>query len=100
MRILINMLWNPTNNIRILAQETWNSDFDRNPDPTFISETQTKDISNRSRLNDYNWITNQKYKIWMSQGRILDKFIVLEEPKETKPHNFYFYFFIYFIFIQ
>ena len=53
-----------------------------NLDPMFISEMRTKSISNRPWPNDYNWITNQRYKVWMLQGRIPDKFTVLEEPKE------------------
>ena len=59
----------------------------------FISETRTKGISNRPWPNDYNWITNRRYKVWKPQGRILDKFTVLEEPKEEqKPHLFWFLF--------
>ena len=53
-----------------------------------IIESQTKGI-NRPWPNDYNWITNQRYKVWTPQGRIPDKFTVLEEPKEEeKPHVF------------
>ena len=46
-----------------------------------IIESRTKGI-NRLWPNDYNWITNQRYKVWTPQGRIPDKFTVLEEPKE------------------
>ena len=85
----IDTLWDPTKNIRIFAQER-NSDFDRNLDLKFINETQTIGISNRPQPNDYNWITNRRYKIWMPQGRIPDKFTVLREPKEeAKPHIFF-----------
>ena len=63
-----------------------------NPDPTFISETQTKGISNRLWPNDYNGIMNQRYKVWTSQGRIPDKFTVLEKLKEEQNLTFsYFY---------
>ena len=62
--------------------------FDRNPDPMFIIETRTKGISITPWPSDYNWITNQKYKIWMPQGRISDKFTVLEEPKEEQSLTF------------
>ena len=32
---------------------------------------------------------NQRYKVWTPQGRIPDKFTVLEEPKRrAKPHIF------------
>ena len=55
-----------------------------NPDPTFISETRTKGISNRPWPNDYNGIMNQRYKVW----RILDKFTVLKEPKEEQSLTF------------
>ena len=85
----INTLWDPTNNIGIFAQESQNSDFDRNSNPTFINEMQTKGIGNGSQPNDYNRITNRRYIIWTSQRRIPDKFKVLEEPKEeAKPHVF------------
>ena len=62
--------------------------FDRNPDPTFIIETQTKGIRLTPWPNDYNWITNQRYKVWTPQGRISDKFTVLEEPKEEQSGGF------------
>ena len=52
-----------------------------------IIESQTKGI-NRPWPNDYNWITNQRYKVWTSQGRIPDKFTVLEEPKEEQSLTF------------
>ena len=48
---------------------------------------RTKSISNRPQPNDYNWIMNKMYKIWTPQGRILDKFTVLEEPKEKEKPN-------------
>ena len=52
---------------------------------------RTKGISNRPRANDYNWIKNWRYKIWTPQGRISNKFIVLEESREeAKPHVFIF----------
>ena len=59
-----------------------------NPDPTFIIETRTKGISITPWPSDYNWITNQRYKVWTLQGRIPDKFIVLEEPKEEQSPTF------------
>ena len=60
----------------------------------FINEMQTKGISNRPQPNGYNWITNRRYKIWMPQGRILDKFTVFEEPKEdAKPQKIFFFYF-------
>ena len=49
---------------------------------------RTKGISNRPWPNDYNGIMNQRYKIWMPQGRIPDKFTVLEEPKEEQSLTF------------
>ena len=48
-----------------------------------IIESRTKGI-NRPWPNDYNWIMNQRYKIWTPQGRIPDKFTVHEEPKEEQ----------------
>ena len=85
----IDTLWDLTNNIGIFTQESYNSNFDRNPNPTFINEMQTKGISNGPRPNNYNRITNRRYKIWTSQRRIPYKFTVLEEPKEeAKPHVF------------
>ena len=59
-----------------------------NHDPTFTSEMRTKGISNRSWPNDYNGIINQRYKVWMPQGRIPDKFTVPEEPKEEQNLTF------------
>ena len=59
-----------------------------NPDPTFIIETQSKGISITPWPNDYNWITNQMYKVWTQQGRISDKFTVLEEPKQKQSLTF------------
>ena len=32
---------------------------------------------------------NQRYKVWTTQGRIPDKFIVLEEPKEEQSFTFF-----------
>ena len=55
-----------------------------NSDPTFIIETRTKSISITPWPSHYNWITNQRYKVWMSQGRIPDKFTVLGKPKEEQ----------------
>ena len=49
---------------------------------------QTKGISIIPWPNDYNWITDQRYKVWTPQGRIPDKFIVLEEPKEEQSLTF------------
>ena len=54
----------------------------------FISEARTKGISNRPWPNDYNGITNQRYKVWTPQGRIPDRFTVLEEPKEKQSLTF------------
>ena len=52
-----------------------------------IIESRTKGI-NRLWPNDYNWITNQRYKIWTPQGRIPDKFTILKEPKEEQSLTF------------
>ena len=52
-----------------------------------IIESWTKGI-NRPWPNDYNWISNQKYKVWTPQGRIPDKFTVHEEPKEKQSLTF------------
>ena len=62
--------------------------FDRNHDPTFIIETRTKGIIITPWPSDYNWITNQMYKVWTPQERIPDKFTVLEEPKEEQSLTF------------
>ena len=59
-----------------------------NPDPTFVIEMRTKGISITPWPSDYNWITNQRYKVWTPQGRIPDKFTVLEEPKEEQSLTF------------
>ena len=52
-----------------------------------IIESRTQGI-NRPWPNDYNWIMNQRYKVWTPQGRIPDKFIVLEESKEKQSLTF------------
>ena len=59
-----------------------------NPDPTIIIETRTEGISITPWPSDYNWITDQRYKVWTPQGRISDKFTVLEEPKEEQSLTF------------
>ena len=46
-----------------------------------IIESRTKGI-NRPWPNDYNWIMNQRYKVWTPQGRISHKFTVHEELEE------------------
>ena len=66
--------------------------FDRNPNLTFIIEMRTKGISITPWPSDYNWITNQRYKVWTPQERIPNKFTVLEEPKQEQSlthSNFY-----------
>ena len=52
-----------------------------------IIESRTNGI-NKPWPNDYNWIMNQRYKVWTPQGRIPDKFTVLEEPKEEQNLTF------------
>ena len=84
MRTSIDTLWDPTKILEYLPKKTKIQIFDTNPDPMFIIETWTKGISVTPWPNDYNWITNQKYKVWMPQGGIPDKFTVLEEPKEEQ----------------
>ena len=54
---------------------------------------RTKSISNRPWPNDYNGITNWRYKVWTPQGRIPDKFTVLEEPKEEQSLIFSYFLF-------
>ena len=63
-----------------------------NPDPTFIIKTWTKGISITPWPSDYNWITNQRYKVWTPQERISDKFTVLEEPKEEQSLTFFYFY--------
>ena len=84
MQTSINMLWDPTKILKYLPKKAKIQIFDRNPDPTFIIETRTKGISITPWPNDYNWIINQRYKVWTPQGRISDKFTILEEPKEEQ----------------
>ena len=88
MRTSIDTLWDPTKILEYLPKKTKIQIFDRNPDPTFIIETRTKGIRVTPWPNDYNWITNQRYKVWTPQGRIPDKFTVLEEPKEEQNLTF------------
>ena len=49
---------------------------------------QTKSISTKPWPNDYNGITNRRYKVWTPQGRIPDKFTVFEEPKKEQNLTF------------
>ena len=92
MQTSIDTLWDPTKILEYLPKKAKIQIFDRNPDPTFIIEMRTKGIRVTPWPNDYNWITNQRYKVWTPQGRIHDKFTVLEEPKEDQNLTFsYFY---------
>ena len=88
MRTPIDTLWDPTKILEYLPKKTKIQILIENPNPTFTSEMQTKGISNWPWPNDYNEIINQRYKIWMPQGRIPDKFTVLEEPKEEQTSPF------------
>ena len=80
----IDTLWDPTKILEYLPKKAKIQILIENPDPTFVSETRTKGISNRPWPNDYNGIMNQRYKVWTPQRRIPDKFIVHEEPKEEQ----------------
>ena len=84
----IDTLWDPTKILEYLPKKAKIQIFDRNPDPTFIIETWTKGISITPWPSDYNWITNQRYKVWTPQGRIPNKFTVLEESKEEQSLTF------------
>ena len=88
MRTPIDTLWHPTKILEYLPKKTKIQILIENPDPTFTSEMRTKGISNRPWPDDYNGIMNQRYKIWTPQGRIPDKFTVLEEPKEKQSLTF------------
>ena len=88
MRTSIDTLWDLTKILEYLPKKTKIQIFDRNPDPTFIIETWTKGIRVTPWPNDYNWITNQRYKAWTPQGRIPDKFTAFEESKEEQSLNF------------
>ena len=89
MRTSIDTLWDPKKILEYLPKKTKIQIFDRNLDPTFIIEMRTKGISVTPWPNDYNWIMNQKYKVWTPQERIPDKFTVLEEPKEKQSFTFF-----------
>ena len=88
MRISIDTLWDPTKILEYLPTKAKIQIFDRNSDPTFIIEMRTKGISITPWPSDYNWVTNQRYKVWTPQGRIPDKFTVLEEPKDEQSLTF------------
>ena len=88
MRTSIDTVWDPTKILEYLPKKAKIQILIENSDPTFTSETQTKGISNRPWPNDYNGIMNQRYKVWTLQGRIPDKFTVLEEPKEEQSLTF------------
>ena len=93
MRTSIDTLWDPKKILEYLPKKAKIQIFDRNPDPTFIIETRTKSISVTVWPNDYNWITNQRYKVWTPQKRISDMFRVLEEPKEEQSLTFFLFLF-------
>ena len=78
----IDSLWDPTKILEYLPKKAKIQILIENSDPTFIIEMRTKGISNKPRPNDYNEIMNQRYKVWTPQGRIPDKFTVIEEPKK------------------
>ena len=83
------MVWDLTKILEYLPKKAKIQILIENHDPTFTSEMRTKGISNRSWPNDYNGIINQRYKVWTPQGRIPDKFTVLEESREqSKTHVF------------
>ena len=84
----IDTLWDPTKYWNTCPRKLKFKFLIENPDPTFIIETRTKGISITPWPSDYNWITNQRYKVWTPQGRIPDKFTVLEEPKEEQSLTF------------
>ena len=84
----IDTLWDPTKILEYLPKKAKIQILIENPDPTFVSETRIKGISNRPWPNDYNGIMNQRYKVWTPQRRILNKFTVLKEPKEEQSLTF------------
>ena len=84
----IDTLWDPTKILEYLPKKAKIQIFDRNPDPTFTIETRTKGISRTPWPSDYNWIMNEIYKVWTRQGKIPDKFTILEEPKEEQSLTF------------
>ena len=88
MRTPIDTLWDPTKILEYLPKKAKIQILIENLDPTFTSEMQTEGISNRPWPNDYNKTMNQRYKVWTPQGRILDEFTVLEEPKEEQSLTF------------
>ena len=88
MRTPIDTLWDPTKILEYLPKKAKIQILIENLDPTFTSEMRTKGISNRPWPNDYNGIMNQRYKVWTPQGRIPDKFTVLEKPKEEQSLTF------------
>ena len=88
MQTSIDRLWDPTKILEYLPTKAKIQIFDRNPDPMFIIEMRTKGISITPWPSDYNWITNQRYTVWTPQRGILDKFTVLEEPKEEQSLTF------------
>ena len=88
MRTSIDTVWDPTKILEYLPKKAKIQILIENPDPTFVSETRTKGISNRPWPNDYNGIMNQRYKVWTPQRRILNKFTVLKEPKEEQSLTF------------
>ena len=89
MRTSIDTLWDLTKILEYLPNKAKIQILIENHDPTFISEMWTKGISNRPWPNDYNGIMNQRYKVWTPQGRIPDKFTVLEESKEEQNLTFF-----------
>ena len=62
--------------------------FIENSDPTFIIETRTKGIGITPWPSDYNWITNQRYKVWTIQGKSLISSQFLKNQKKSKASPF------------
>ena len=57
-------------------------------DPTFIIEMRTKGISITPWPSGYNWITNQRYKVWTLQGKSLISSQFLKNQKKSKASPF------------
>ena len=87
MQISINTPWDPTNNIEIFSQESWNSDFDRTSNLTLINETQTRGIM----IITESWTEGINFERHKEESLISSQFL----KNQKKKQNLMFFWFLF-----
>ena len=87
-RTSIDTLWDPTKILEYLPKKAKIQILIENHDPTFISESRTKGISNRPWPNDYNgiWTRGVKFERHKEESLISSQF--LKNQKKSKVSHF------------